>query len=182
MGTPDVAYLTISTGIGAGILCGGRLLRSRRSLAEVGHTVIDWDAWCAGRPSTLEELGSGSGMALAASAAGMGDVDARAIARAACSGDRVARDIWNRAVAASAVGVCNLVMTFSPGTVVVGGGVGRQEDFFAALHAMVVSRPAHHPKELCIVPSSLGDVAGLAGAAGWMAATSCSFEWDSGPY
>ena len=182
IGTPDVAYLTISTGIGAGIICGGRLLRGRRSLAEVGHTVIDWNAWCAGRPSTLEQLGSGSGMALAAADAGMGDLDARVIAKLACSGDRTARDIWNRAVAACAVGVCNLVMTFSPSTVVVGGGVGRQDDFFAALHAMVVSPPAHGQKDLSIVPSSLGDVAGLAGAAGWMAATSCSFEWDSGPY
>ena len=181
-GTPDVAYLTISTGIGAGIVCGGRLLRGRRSLAEVGHTVIDWKAWCAGRPSTLEELGSGSGMALAAADAGIGDLDARAIAGAACSGNRVARDIWNRAIAACAVGVCNLVMTFAPNTVVVGGGVGRQEDFFAALSAMVVSRPAHRPKDLLLVPSALGDDAGLAGAAGWMAATSCSFEWDSGPY
>ncbi len=179
-GSPDVAYLTISTGIGAGIICGGRLLRGRRSLAEVGHTVIDWNAWCAGRPSTLEQLGSGSGMALAAADAGMGDVDAHAIAEAACSGDRTARDIWNRAVAACAVGVCNLVMTFSPDTVVVGGGVGRQGDFFGALCAMVVGRPAHLPKDLSLVPSSLGDLAGLAGAAGWMAATSCSFEWDSG--
>ena len=182
MGTPDVAYLTISTGIGAGIICGGRLMRGRRSLAEVGHTVIDWNAWCAGRPSTLEQLGSGSGMAQAAADAGIGDLDARAIAGAACSGDRMARDIWNRAVAACAVGVRNLVMTFSPNTVVVGGGVGRQEDFFAALCAMVFSRPVHLPKDLSIVPSSLGDVAGLAGAAGWMAATSCSFEGDSGPY
>ena len=144
--------------------------------------MIDWNAWCAGRPSTLEQLGSGGGMALAAAATGMGDRDAWAIARAAGGGNRMARDIWNRAVAACAVGACNLVTTFSPDTVVVGGGVGRQEDFFAALHAMVVRRPVHRPKDLAIVPSSLWDVAGLAGAAGWMAATSCSFEWDSSPY
>ena len=174
MGEADVAYLTISTGIGAGILCGGRLMRGRRSLAEVGHTVIDWKAWCAGRPNTLEQLGSGSGMALAAAEAGMGDLDARAIAGAACSGDRRARDIWSRAVSACAVGVCNLVMSFSPSTVVVGGGIGRQEDFFAALCSMIASRPGRLPKDLSIVPSSLGDVAGLTGAAGWMAATSCS--------
>ena len=180
-GIPDVAYLTISTGIGAGIVCGGRLLRGHRSLAEVGHTVIDLNAWCAGRPCTLEQLGSGSGMAFAASEAGMGDLDARAIAKAACSGNLMALDIWNRAVAACAVGVGNLVMAFSPITVVVGGGVGRQEDFFAALRAMVDNRPAHRPTDLSLVPSSLGDVAGLAGAAGWMAATSCASEWDSGP-
>ena len=58
-----VAYLTISTGIGAGVVHGGRLLRGPRSLAEIGHAVIDWRAWCEGAPSTLEELGSGSAVA-----------------------------------------------------------------------------------------------------------------------
>ncbi len=71
-GTADVAYLTISTGIGAGVVFGGRLLRGRRSLGEVGHTVIDWRAWRAGLPSTLEELGSGSGVARIAAAGGTG--------------------------------------------------------------------------------------------------------------
>ncbi len=59
----DVAYLTISTGIGAGIVHHGRLEHGRRSLAELGHTVIDRRAWREGLPSTLEELGSGSGLA-----------------------------------------------------------------------------------------------------------------------
>jgi glucokinase len=173
VGTADVAYLTISTGIGAGIICGGRLLRGRCSLAEVGHTVIDWHAWCAGQPSTLEELGSGSGMARQAAAAGLGDLDARAVVEAASLGDRRARQIWNGAVEACAIGVCNLLMTFSPRIVVVGGGIGRQEHFFAAVRAEVVSRPARHPSDATIVVSSLGDDAGLAGAAGWLAATSC---------
>ena len=173
VGTADVAYLTISTGIGAGIICGGRLVRGRRSLAEVGHTVIDWHAWCAGQPSTLEQLGSGSGMARQAAEVGLGDLDARAIIGAASMGDRRARDIVNRAIAACSAGICNLVMTFSPSIVVVGGGIARQEDFFAAVRATVVSRPEHHPTDLSIVRSSLGDDAGLAGAAGWVAATSC---------
>ena len=173
VGTADVAYLTISTGIGAGIIHGGRLLRGRRSLAEVGHTVIDWHAWCAEQPSTLEQLGSGSGMARQAADVGLGDLDARAIIGAASMGDRRARDIVNRAIAACSAGICNLVMTFSPSIVVVGGGIGRQEDFFAAVRATVVSRPAHHPTDLSIVRSSLGDDAGLAGAAGWVAASTC---------
>src|SRR5208283_3855997 len=73
-GITDVAYLTISTGIGAGVVHGGLLLRGRRSLGEVGHTVIDWRAWREGRPSTLEELGSGSGVARQADEAGLGTV------------------------------------------------------------------------------------------------------------
>ena len=179
VGSSDVAYLTISTGIGAGIMCRGHLLRGRRSLAEVGHTVIDWREWCADRPSTLEQLGSGSGMAREAAAAGLGDLDAQAIFDVASRGDHRARDIWNRAVLACAVGVSNLVMTFSPSTVVIGGGIGRQEDFFTAVRKNVLSRPQHQPDDLSIVTSSLGDEAGLAGAAGWVTATSPSSNDDA---
>jgi predicted NBD/HSP70 family sugar kinase len=52
----------------------------------VSHAVIDWQAWCAGRPSTLEELGSGSGMARQAADAGIGDLDVRAIIDATSMG------------------------------------------------------------------------------------------------
>ena len=83
----DVAFLTISTGIGAGVVNSGRLLRGRRSLAEVGHTVIDWRAWREGRPSTLEELGSGSGLARLAGEAGLGAVGAREVEARAHAGD-----------------------------------------------------------------------------------------------
>ena len=73
--SPAVAYLTVSTGIGAGVVHGGRLLRGARSLAEVGHAVIDWRAWQEGAPCTLEELGSGSGVARLAREAGLGPLE-----------------------------------------------------------------------------------------------------------
>ena len=171
MGTADVAYLTISTGIGAGVVCGGRLLRGRRSLAEVGHTVIDWRAWQEGSPCTLEELGSGSGLARIAGETGLDARDAREVEAAAAGGNLGAIAIWQGAIAACAVGVSNLVMSFYPSTVVIGGGLGRREQFFGPLRELVLSRPEHHPADLSIVLSSLGDDAGLAGAAAWLSAT-----------
>jgi len=170
-GITDVAYLTISTGIGAGVVHEGRLLRGRRSLAEVGHTVIDWRAWNAGSPSTLEELGSGSGLARLAREAGLGPLDAREVESAAASGEARAITIWHGAIAACAVGVSNLVMSFYPSTVVIGGGLGRGAEFFGPLRDLVMSRPEHHPADLTIVPAALGDDAGLAGAATWTTAT-----------
>ena len=170
-GIADVAYLTISTGIGAGVVCGGRLVRGRRSLAEVGHTVIDWRAWREGSPCTLEELGSGSGLARIALEAGLGARDAREVEAAAGDGDAGAIAIWHGAIAACAVGVSNLVMSFYPSTVVVGGGLGRREEFLGPLRQLVLSRPEHHPADLSIVPAALGDDAGLAGAATWTSAT-----------
>ena len=92
--SPAVAYLTISTGIGAGVVHGGRLLRGPRSLAEVGHAVIDWRAWHDGAPCTLEELGSGSGVARLAREAGLGALGAREIQAAAAAGEpRAAGDL-----------------------------------------------------------------------------------------
>jgi glucokinase len=137
----------------------------------VGHTVIDWRAWQEGSPCTLEELGSGSGLARLAREHGLDARDARGVEVSAAGGDARAIAIWQDAIAACAVGVSNLVMSFYPSTVVIGGGLGRREEFFGPLRELVLSRPEHHPADLSIVPAALGDDAGLAGAAGWTAAT-----------
>ncbi len=58
-------------------------------------------------------------------------------------------------------------MSFYPDTVVIGGGLGRHPEFFAALRDQLYARPDRHPSGLTIAYSELGDDAGLAGAAGW---------------
>ena len=78
--------------------------------------------------------------------------------------------IWQGAIAACAVGVSNLVMTFYPSTVVVGGGLGCDPDFFGPLRDLVLAGPNTIPPTSTIVQSALGDDAGLAGAAAWGAA------------
>lgn len=169
--SPAVAYLTVSTGIGAGVVHGGRVLRGTRSLAEMGHAVVDWRAWRDGDPCTVEDLGSGGGLARLARAAGLDLSGARAVEAAAAAGAPGAVALWAQAIAACAAGVSNLVMAFYPSTVVIGGGMGRQEAFFTPLRDMVLQRPHHHPDDLVIVRSALGDDAGLSGAAAWDAAT-----------
>jgi glucokinase len=166
-----VAYLTVSTGIGAGVVNGGRVLRGSRSLAEVGHVVIDWRAWRDGEPSTVEELGSGSGVTRQALEAGLGAASSQEVEAGAAAGEPRAVAIWQQAIAACAAGVSNLVMSFYPSTVVIGGGMGRQDAFFGPLRDMVLQRPGHHPGDLTIVRSTLGDDAGLSGAAAWARAT-----------
>ena len=167
----DVAYLTISTGIGAGVVHAGRLARGRRSLAELGHTVIDWRAWQRGLPSTLEELGSGSGVGRLAREAGLGPIDAADVAAAAERGDASAVGIWCDAISACAIGVANLVMSYSPDTVVVGGGLGTRPEFFDSLRAQILRDRTHQPDDLVVVPAALGDDAGLVGAVRWVAAS-----------
>jgi glucokinase len=159
----DVAYLTISTGIGAGLVFAGRLVHGDRSLAELGHTVIDRGAWQANLPATLEELASGSGLTRLAEAAGLGPLDGHAIEAHAQAGDFEATRIWDDAIAAAAIGITNLAMAFAPHIVVVGGGLGLRPDFFRRLAAMVERRaPPHLP-----AVAALGDDAGLVGAARW---------------
>ena len=171
LGLPDMGYLTVSTGIGAGIVEGGRLLRGVRSLGELGHTVIDWQAWASETPGTLEELGSGSGLARLALERGLGDLDARGVEDAAAAGNDAAAALWQGAIVAGAVAVVNLVMSFYPSTVVIGGGIGRQPSYFEAVSALVQRRFDHYLDVLQVIPGSLGDDAGLAGAAAWDYAT-----------
>jgi glucokinase len=123
-GYDDVVYVTVSTGIGAGVVLGGRLVAGTRSAAEVGHAILDFSAAQEGRPATLEELGSGTALGRAAAAAGLpaGGGELVNLVRA---GDRHARRIWDSTVEIVAAGVRNLVHLYAPDVVVVGGGVGR---------------------------------------------------------
>jgi glucokinase len=76
-GHRDVAYLTVSTGIGAGMVTGGLLVHGSRSLAEVGHSIVDWRGLGRGR-ATVEQLGSGTALARLAQEAGL-DADGREV-------------------------------------------------------------------------------------------------------
>ena len=83
------------------------------------------------------------------------------------SGNEEAAAIWQGAIIAGAVAVVNLVMSFYPSTVVIGGGIGRQPTYFDAVSSLVQRRFDHYLDALTVVPGSLGDDAGLAGAAAW---------------
>src|SRR5258708_6544363 len=58
----DVVYVTFSTGVGAGVVLARRLLHGRRSLVEVGHTIIDLGASSETGHGTLEGLASGTAL------------------------------------------------------------------------------------------------------------------------
>lgn len=123
----SLVYLTISTGIGAGIVMEGNLLEGRNgNFGEIGHMIIDdndvqcgcggrdhWEAYCSGAnlPVMAEEL------------FGYEFVDARAVFEAYRSGDERAQKVVQRMQAYNVKGVANLVNLFDPELISVGGGV-----------------------------------------------------------
>jgi glucokinase len=167
-GFGDVAYLTLSTGIGAGVVTGGLLVHGRRSLAEIGHTVIDRAALAEGRPATVEELGSGTALARLAAEAGL-DVAGKELVDAVRAGDAAASAVLTGAVSAAAVGAVNLAHLFTPDVLVVGGGLGLNGDLVLdPIRALLASAgPQHLPQPIAVVNAALGDDAALAGAGAW---------------
>ncbi len=165
----DVAYVTISTGYGAGFVFDGQLLHATRSLGEIGHTIIDWMAWSANLPATLEDLASGSGMTRMAVERGLGALSGKEINERAHREDPEALQIWERAVSAAAAGIFNVANAFSPEVIVIGGGLGLQTDFFLALEETFLRRASSQIPPTPLVPAALGDDAGLIGATRWTA-------------
>ena len=162
----DVVYLTLSTGVGAGVVLDGHLLHGRRSLAEVGHTVIDREACAAGLPATLEDLASGTALARLAADAGLAG-DGATVVRLVQTGHPGARAVWDRVAEAAAIGVANLAHLYSPDVVVIGGGLGRVGSLLLDPIRAHLARRGPRRLTVDVVGSALGDDAGLAGAAGW---------------
>jgi glucokinase len=169
-GLDDVAYVTVSTGVGAGVVLRGRLVHGRRSLAEVGHSIVDLAAMRRGEPCTFETLGSGTAMARRAKEAGIPVSGAEFVALVR-TGDAAALAVWERVVEALAVGVANVAWAFSPDVVVMGGGLGRTGDLlYDPIRALLAKRgpPGLAVKVVC---AALGDDAGLVGGGAWLRAT-----------
>jgi glucokinase len=140
----NLVMLTIGTGVGGGIVLGGRIFRGSTGAAgELGHTIIGADLHTAvptagsfPQPGSLESLGAGLALdKLAAQVAGqepdsaLGRLDrpahgADAVAAAQAGDHAAARivDLWARRLG---IGIANAINTFDPEEVVIGGGAAK---------------------------------------------------------
>ena len=164
-GSQDMLYVTSSTGVGAGVIIGGRLLSGQLSLAEAGHTIIDRVSG-----GTLESLGSGTALTRSAGE------DAASVANRAAKGDADAVGYFASAAEAFAIGVFNLVHCFSPEVVVIGGGMSQADDLLLGpvrerLAGCGNVCPASHAR---VVRAQGGDDVGLLGGLAYW--TDCSTE------
>lgn len=167
----DVAFMIVSTGIGAGALLGGRVVAGGRSLAEIGHIVIDRKAFREGEAASVEELGAGPALAAAAASVGLRE-RARPLVGRAESGDLTIASAWREVTEAVALGAVALAHMFCPEVIVIGGGLGAgSQGMRAAVQLALASRgPQELEPPIQVVPALLGADAGLLGAAAWQRA------------
>jgi glucokinase len=171
VGTRHMVYLTISTGVGGGVIVDGRLYRGAQGNgAELGHVTVDWHGrpcrGC-GRRGCLEAYVSGTSIAERAAEAGMDGATASDVAAAASAGDERALAVWDETIEALACGLTSIVNLFEPELVVIGGGVSRTgEQLLGPVRERVRSEAMTPAGAVVnIVPAALGEKVGVVGAA-----------------
>lgn len=145
-GATNFIYVTISTGIGGGIVIDRQIYTGASGLAgEIGHMTIDddgplchcgnrgcWESLASGTALAQEArqwIEQGAGAAILALADGiLENVTAETIHRAAQAGDNLAKEIITRSSYYVGVGLANLINLFSPELIVIGGGLSNIGD------------------------------------------------------
>ncbi len=155
----DLLFLTVSTGIGGGLVLGGRLVRGRGGIAgNVGQIPTEAD----GGTVRLEDLASGSALTRLAAEAGL-SADAAAVTAAALAGDPVAGALLDRAIAPLALAIRGLQLTLDPDVFVVGGGLGLAPGYLDRLRAALADLPDTLRPD--VRAAALGARAGVVGIA-----------------
>ena len=179
-GHNNLIYITVSTGIGGGVISDGQLLIGAHGLAgELGHTTIipDGPLCGCGQRGHLEALASGPSIArwveeqLAAGhpsiLADRLPITAREVATAAAQNDALAVAALRRAGTYLGIGIANFLHIFNPTAIIIGGGVSRSGPYlFDAIHASLEERvlSRQYLDDLVLTTAALGDDAGLMGA------------------
>lgn len=180
----NLIYITVSTGIGGGIIADGKLCTGSRGVAgEIGHMTIDvngprcncgnigcWEALASGTalareaakqiiqgvPTSIIELVDGD----------MSKIDAKVVFLAAKQGDELAKELISQLAYYFGVGLANLVNIFNPELILVGGGVAKMGDLLLQPAIKVVKERAFRTSAdaVEIKPALLGDDSSVLGA------------------
>ena len=182
-GHNHVLFITVSTGIGGGLVSEGKIFQGRRGLAvEIGHMAIAESGprcFC-GSVGCFEALASGTALGhFGATAAALpggslirqlqaeeGRPGARAVVEAARRGDAVAQSLIDQEARWLGVGITNLLHLYSPDVVVIGGGLSNAFDLLhVGILQVVQGRAMSAYRDVPILRAELGAKAGLVGAA-----------------
>ena len=180
-GIDDFIYITVSTGIGSGIVANGKLLRGHKGTAgEVGHMIVQKDGRkCpCGKQGCLEAYGSGTAIAAYVRAAikkgkrskyfsGKNPlITGHSIAIAAKAGDSLAIEARELAADYLGIGIANVINLLNPKRVILGGGVMEQIHHFWTPMMKAVKRETWPTmfRSTEILRSKLGNQVGDLGA------------------
>ena len=179
-GHHNLLYLTISTGIGGGVIIDDRLLHGHHGLAaELGHvTVLAGGPVCpCGFKGHLEALAAGPAIVkyvrdeleagTKSELRNDGNLNAYDVAQAARNGDTLARSAYARAGEYLGIGVASFLHTFDPSIVIFGGGVSQSGPLLFDPFEISLQKHVFNPRyldNLVITTAALGDDAGLLGA------------------
>lgn len=177
-GLKNVVALTMGTGIGGGLVLGGRLYRGSGFVAgEIGQMSIDYDGR-AGHYGNLGALEKYTGNNQIAEHAvqryaeagihkGIDDCSPKQIARAADAGDDIARQIWSEVADWLGTALSSIAWLLNPDAFVIGGGVAQAGDLiFDPLKRKVQSMLSTVVWErLQILPAKFSNEAGIIGNA-----------------
>lgn len=181
-GSRHMIYVTVGTGIGAGLILEGSLYTGAEGTAgEIGHIIVDETGppcYCglngcvesiAAAPALInqarEHIQQATNAILTLSNNDPKQISPETIAEAARNGDYVAHAIIAKSARALGIALRDLVVTLSPQIIVLGGGVMKSFDLFEP-GIQEVLRTLHLPiSNLRIVPAQLGRHAGVIGAA-----------------
>jgi glucokinase len=184
-GYRNVIYITLGTGVGAGIILGGQMWRGSTGFAgEVGHITIDVDGveCVCGNIGCLETLASGPNIVRRAQARLYRDrtsslsrliiprdreMDSEDIVKAALSGDELSQVVFERTGRYLGIAVGGLINLLNPDLVVFGGSIMAVGDILLKPIIQETKRRAFSPSfENCmIVAAQLGSYSGVIGAA-----------------
>ncbi len=181
-GSRHMLYLTVSTGIGGGIVIDGELYDGASGAAgEFGHVTLDVNGppCSCGSQGCLEMFASGTAIArrgeeivargespaLAALSKDEGRVTAEMMSRAAAQGDAASKRAYQEAGRYLGAGLAGFVNIFNPDLVLIGGGVARSGELImeparTTMRARTMSQPL---KDVHLELAELGDLAGPLG-------------------
>lgn len=166
-GLSNLVYVTVSTGIGGGVVVDGDLMHGRRGMAgHVGHMMVDPEGpicGCGGK-GCIEGIASATAFGEAAKRSGF--VDGKHAVKAARSGDVRALALLDTEATWLGYAFASLLHLYSPEILIVGGGLSSALDLMMPGIRNQIDRYAMPAfREIQVVPATLGDNSGLIGAA-----------------
>lgn len=164
-GLRDVVYVSISTGIGVGILSDGDVVRGAHGIAGAAG----WFALDPNWKESYRRMGCWEAEAAGPAVARLfGAAEASAVVQAARAGDRDALAVLDRAMRYTAMGIANLISVLNPEAVVLGGGLvqGAGDLMLEPIRLEVLRWAQPIAASKCRIElTQLGEDAGLFGAA-----------------